>query len=124
MDARGTFNLNFMSHRTADKYSRAIERLRKTPHKIYDAWTNPLLNKNGCLFSFATQDGTNRTSLSAGCLTMIRRNHNMNVPNHPDLTEDIRADETIPESIYDTQVSDLKHFARWQRILDKELNRV
>lgn len=106
-----------------DKYSKAIRYFRDNPKKIHDIWNEPYTHKHGCLFAYAEQDSTNH-DFTYGCLTMIRRQpFRYHVERRPDLTKKIAADSHIPKSGYDITVGDLKHFARWQRILDKELGR-
>jgi hypothetical protein len=45
------------------------------------------------------------------------------VEGRPDLTKEIQADKNIPDDKNQIRVEHLKHFARWQRRLDKELGR-
>ena len=106
-----------------DKYSKAIRFLRKNPKEIMEAWYNPLSHRAGCLFQFATPTGDNRDG--GGCLTMIRSDgYDCGyVTGRPDLKKRIASDNNIPKNPEDINSGHLKHFARWQRILDKEFGR-
>lgn len=102
-----------------------MERLRKNPSQIQSAWDTPNSHPSGCLFLYASSTGLQMSNeaVDSGCLTMIRSNSYHQVLGRPDLTTKIACDVNIPEDVNDIQVKHLKHFARWQRILDKELNR-
>ena len=98
-----------------DKYDEAIQYLTKHSNEIYDIWADPQDHSAGCLFQFVA-DG--------GCLTQIRKNFNMmKSDDYPDISKQISLDESIPCHPQDIKVQSLPHFARWQRILDVELNR-
>lgn len=104
-----------------DKYDEAIEYLTTNPEEIENKWHNPS-TMHGCLFQFATPTG--HAKGASGCLTLIRRDHDLRVLGRPDLTEAIRNDTRIPILSGDIRVEHLPVFAEWQRRLDKELNRV
>lgn len=105
-----------------DKYDIAIEFLTKHPEHIENAWFFPAPNKleevnqAHCLFQ-VVGDCNN-----FGCLTQIKYYAQAYKACTPELTEQIIADERIPNS-HLIKVTDLPIFAEWQRRLDKELNR-
>jgi len=105
-----------------DKYSKAIRFLRAHPDLIFNSWAYPHEAKGGCLFYFASSD--THPKIGVGCLTMIARDPALGsgVEGRPDLTRLIQADKYIRGlSPRNLTVSHLKHYARWQRILDKEI---
>lgn len=116
-----------------DKYDKAIKYLTEHPDKIYKAWGD-LSGPGGCLFQFVTPDGyrngmKNPDGDLCGCLTEVRDGADAWTPA---LTAEIRADESIPESMSrfaidfrDMSMADriaaLLPFAKWQRRFDTEL---
>lgn len=116
-------------------YVDAIEELVMNPRRLFGAW-----HAEAPLFAYCSKHDQSGTTLTkrpdgkrCGCLTMI----------HSDvifcawtdaLTEEIRADERIPddmtefhEEFQDATPADrramLAPFAEWQERLDRELNR-
>lgn len=114
-----------MSHKPRDKYSKAIRYFRSHPDEIIDAWYSPYSHRHGCLFIYACKFPNEIYAPDTGCLTMVKSQPNTyRVPNRPDLTSQILADKNIPSEARHITLDALKHFAKWQRRLDKELNRV
>jgi hypothetical protein len=106
-----------------DKYDKAIEHLTKHPKGIEEAWMNPDTCPSGCLFTFcATTSRTlNEQDNVCGCLTQVRGG--IYPAETEALTQLIRADDRIPDSIGRVTVESLPVFAEWQRKLDVTLNR-
>lgn len=113
--------------KTRDKYSKAIQYLRAHPNLIINAWYAPHIAKGGCLFQFVNKCGTYKGG--GGCLTMLRsesKAQNLQkftklYKKFPKLCEAIRTDNKMPKinSCTSIDASNLKHFARWQRVIDK-----
>lgn len=114
-----------------DKYALAIEYLTEHPYEIPHAWIGHRNHKAGCLFGFATPNGTgvgyDEYDASPGCLTMIREArygefiYHAIGPSGVDevLTKMIRDDSRIPDRYcQQITVADLPVFAEWQRKLD------
>lgn len=79
------------------------------------------------LFQFASATGKS-LDRKCGCLTMIRENVQFNVLNadgsvNEELTEAIRADTRLPETVWrETPTREqLEAMAEWQRRLDREI---
>lgn len=108
--------------RKPDKYDKAVAYLTERPNEIVDCWMNVISSPAGCLFQYATPDG-GTDGFNLGCLTTIRNKSLNREAWTPKLTKAIRADKRIPDDPKKVTVAHLKHFARWQRRLDKELNR-
>lgn len=120
----------------SDKYDEAIKYLTKAikrnPNAFNSAWNNPLdyRARGGVLFQFVQEDGFNFHG-SCGCLTQIKGE--LEDAQTKSLTRRIREDVRIPTKIptenssvaeREEFLSRLPVFAEWQRIIDKELNRV
>lgn len=120
-----------------DKYDRAIKYLTKAvetdPGAITRAWSNPHINRDAgsVLFQFVHKISYS-PSCGCGCLTQIKASP-LTKAQTESLTERIRADDRIPNRIPDqfcpksemhAFVAKLPVFAEWQRIIDRELNRV
>ena len=99
----------------SDKYDEQIKYLTKRPEKILKQWEN-------CkgLFRYATPDDF-EYSHATGCLTMIRKNEECMVPDHPELTKAIKTDNRIPLTPREITPEHLPVFAEWQRRLDREI---
>lgn len=106
-----------------DKYDLAVEYLTEHPEEIYDVWVNPWKHPYGCLFLGVTPSGhldVNPEGDFCGCLLMVKSGDPAWTR---ELTEAIRADESIPKTGNNITVSHLPIFAQWQRRIDKELGR-
>ena len=117
-----------------DKYDVAVEYLTANPDNIYAAWkdysgaeykpSEEVLQAH-CLFQFVTPTGKCGVEyMGCGCLTEIRHSMRRKDACTETLTDEIRADERIPQSGYAIKVQHLPIFAEWQRRIDKELNRI
>lgn len=123
-----------------DKYDKAIALLAQAPDfkkEVYQAWNEPSSHRAGCLFTVVTDDSAKthfrEDRLQCGCLTQIRQDRykEINTVDGPwvaltdDLTERIRKDDRIPDDPKQIEtVEQLQIFAEWQRIIDRELDRV
>lgn len=110
-----------------DKYDLAMDYLRAHPEEIKDAWSWPF-HPARCLFEYVTPHpssfGTIRPDWEpCGCLTMIRMNLHW-LAWTDELTAEIQADLSIPNDVKDITTHHLPIFAKWQRIIDRRLNRV
>lgn len=110
----------------SDKYDDAVEYLTAHPGEIYDSWVKPWTHDHGCLFAMASSQPY-KINQPYGCLTQIR---NGGTAATESLTKRIRSDERIPYRVSDEEydIKEIVHalpvFAEWQRVIDKELNRV
>jgi hypothetical protein len=102
-----------------DKYHAAIIFLTAHPEYIENAWTTLKEDIGGCLFQFASEDGSSDSMY--GCLTQVKNEEREAETDA--LTEAIRADARIPWDFRSITPNNLHVFAEWQRRLDKELNR-
>lgn len=100
-----------------DKYVLAMEYLHAHWDEVTDAWIDGGRDghPSGPLFAYAGDAAT------CGCLTTVRGCGQ--VAATPELTDEIRSDERIPEYCADIRPEHLNVFAEWQRRLDKELGR-
>lgn len=122
-----------------DRYTLAIRYLRKNPDQIFNAWMYPTsknvfggclflpairenMTKSGLLYTVAMYNERNSDGKTVGCLTQIRNNIYDAVTDK--LTEAIRNDRNIPIDENDITLDSLKHFAKWQRKVDRACNYV
>jgi hypothetical protein len=89
-----------------DEYDEQIAYLTEHPEKIAIDWSN---GKE--LFEFLG----NGLSVHGGCLTMIKRRGGKYVCDVPELTERIKADDRIPESVTAITPASLPVLAEYQR---------
>jgi hypothetical protein len=129
-----------------DRYDVGINYLVRNPAQLHDAWCDgawcdgaatlcrsgdPELWDASRLFSFCRRRGP-CSSRNVGCLTQVHQDSSCKVDGPPELTEAVRADKRLPDSIDQDafiglrpsqRVEYLKPFAEWQRRFDKELPR-
>lgn len=115
-------------------YQEAAKRLKEMPKESFDSmihkiWAYPWEFSEGCLFKYATKDGTTYynnheygTTQMCGCLTQIRGDNL--VAQTKELTDMIRADEHIPNNENNITQDNLDVFVEWQERLDRELRMV
>jgi hypothetical protein len=112
-----------------DKYTRAIEYLKAHPREIQDAWSHGT-HPAHCLFMAIDTfccEGEGRTS-DCNCLTLVKVNMACDIPvkvhtRAVPLIPSILADDRIPSGSWAITLESLPAFARWQRKIDKVLNR-
>jgi hypothetical protein len=108
-----------------DKYDEAVEYLTEHPEMIDAVWNEPDEFSAGCLFGFASPDGSRMYAIgnnaTCGCLTEVKAG-NFRAYTH-ELTAAIRADNRIPEDGSEITSADLPVFAEWQRRIDAGLGR-
>jgi hypothetical protein len=109
-----------------DKYTSAIEYLKKNPNQIVEAWQNPEAHPAGCLFSSVSPSGrlhafTFDGDTRCGCLTQVRAG--LFPAYTPELTRAIRADDSLPDDEDNITIDHLPLFAEWQRKIDAILER-
>ena len=111
----------------SDKYDEAIAYLTANPNRIEQVWNHPIdfEEEGGCLFMPCTRGYAlyNGPPQKCGCLTQIRSDPTLRVVGRDSqiaaiLTKEIRQDQAIPKRGQDIKISDLQHFATWQRRLD------
>lgn len=103
-----------------DIYAKEVKRLTQNPDDIDRSWrfAEPL-------FKFANLTGESDRHSNCGCLTMIKQYNgirfkvNIDPSVNSKLQEELMKDNNIPNAKSEIQVKHLKHFARWQRKLDK-----
>jgi len=112
-----------------DKYDKAVQYLTEHPEAIYDAWDTATASTSlqqypiaSCLFRAITPDGESYQpgNSCCGCLTQVKYEDYRAFSGK--LTQEIRADDRIPEP-EDITLEHLPIFAEWQRRVDVELNR-
>jgi hypothetical protein len=112
-----------MAGETKDVYDDAVEWLTAHPDRISPAWQRPYSSRFGFLFGFTGADTADRDcEVATGCLTQVKAGFAN--AGTPALTEAIRADPRIPDSMRGINPTNLHVFAEWRRRLDKEFGRV
>ena len=118
-----------------DKYDEAIAYLTLYPNQIYDAWQSPHDHPGGALFQYVTPNGSWYSDeqrqrylrswtevlpayIQCGCITQIRAGR---VAYTPELTADIRADDTLPDRPDRITLEHLPRMAEWQRKIDRAI---
>ncbi len=115
------------TRRKPDAYDRAAARLQKVKNfadAVRTAWENPLLSRNGSLFSFVSPDRCGMRApngQNCGCLTQVRGGAYIAYTH--DLTEKIREDRRLPKGVSKIRPHHLHVFASWQRRIDRALGR-
>jgi hypothetical protein len=112
--------------------------LNAHPNQIYDAWQSPLDHPGGALFQHVTPNGSWYSDeqrqryvcrwtqelpayIHCGCITQVRAGR---IAYTPELTADIRADNSLPDRPDRITLEHLPRMAEWQRKIDRAIRGV